>query len=107
MKKTIAQQLEIKDFPFYIKDKDDRLLYYEESSNYWEKYEYDSDGNKIYFGSSNGFWAKREYGSDKKPIYYENSNGYIYRKNCNGKIRDKRPKEIITVNEIKYQRMEP
>ncbi len=73
--KTIAQQLNIKDFPFIIRDK---------------------KGNKIYYENSDGFWIKREF--DKKGIetYYESSKGYI---------EDNRPKEIIEVNGIKYKRL--
>ena len=61
---TIAQQLNIKEFPFAIKD---------------------SKGNKIYSENSNGFWIKREYDSNNNPIYSENSNGTII---------DNRPKSI-------------
>jgi hypothetical protein len=75
--KTIAQQLNIKDFPFKIKDENRNLLYYEDSDGYWSKYEYDSDGNEIYLEDTDGFWTKREFDSDENQIYYENSNGTI------------------------------
>ena len=52
--KTIAQQLNIKDFPFEIKDKSGRTLYYENSDG-WYKWEYDSNGNYIYFENSFGY----------------------------------------------------
>jgi hypothetical protein len=33
--KTIAQQLNVKDFPFEIKDKNGNELYYENSNGFW------------------------------------------------------------------------
>lgn len=74
--KTIAQQLEITDFPFQIKNKDCNEIYYEDCTGYWTKREYDSDGNKKYFEDSNGYWTKRKYDSDGNEIYFENSNGF-------------------------------
>ena len=52
--KTIAQQLEIKDFPFEIKDKNGKQIYYEDSTGFWIKREFDSNGNKIYYEDSDG-----------------------------------------------------
>ena len=52
--KTIAQQLNVKDFPFEIKDKNGNEIYYENSDGYWRKSEYDSNGNVIYFENSEG-----------------------------------------------------
>ena len=75
--KTIAQQLNVTDFPFRIKDKQGNVLYFENSEGYWGKYEYDSDGNVIYCEDSDGV------------------------------IIDNRPKnEIITLNGIKYKRID-
>jgi len=76
MKKTIAQQLNVKAFPFNIKDE---------------------DGNEIYHETSDGYWKKREYDSDGKAVYFENSDGSII---------DHRPKEIITLDGVKYQRID-
>ena len=58
--KTIAQQLNIKTFPF---------------KRQWEKSEY-KDGKEVYYENSDGFWYKYEY-QDGNEIYYENSYGYI------------------------------
>jgi hypothetical protein len=44
--KTIAQQLNITEFPFIIKDKNGNETYYEDSNGGWYKREYDSNGNK-------------------------------------------------------------
>ena len=53
--KTIAQQLNVKEFPFEIKDKNGNEIYFENSHGYWIKSEYDSNGNQIYYESSDGF----------------------------------------------------
>ena len=81
---TIAQQLKITKFPFTIKDDEGNLIYWENSTGFWEKREYD-DGNEIRYENSNGYWVKREY-ADGNEIRYENSNG---------RIRDNRPKTDI------------
>jgi len=52
--KTIAQQLNIKEFPFRIKDLNGKEIYYENSNGYWCKCEYDSNGKEIYWESSKG-----------------------------------------------------
>jgi hypothetical protein len=102
--KTIAQQLNVKDFPFVIKDKNDNQIYRETSNGYWYKQEFDKNNNKIYWEDSNGYWWKREYDKNNNPIYYENSNGFwwkrefdennneIYYEDSDGYIVDKRPK---------------
>jgi hypothetical protein len=88
--KTIAQQLNVKEFPFQIKDKRGNLIYSENSSGYWVKWEYDENGNEIYFEDSSGFWRKSEWDENINRIYYENSNGYIMdnraKDSCNGKV---------------------
>jgi hypothetical protein len=53
--KTIAQQLNIKKFPFTIKN---------------------ADGNRIYYEDSTGYWVKQEY-AEGKIIRWENSDGLI------------------------------
>ena len=83
--KTIAQQIKW-DFTngiLEIRDKNGRVIYWEESAGYWAKREYDSECNEIYCETSNGYWAKREYDSNGNLIYCEDSNGVI---------ADKRPK---------------
>jgi len=75
--KTIAQQLNVTEFPFEIKDKNNNRIYIEYSNGCWWKQEYDSNNNRIYFENSNGYWAKREYDANNNEIYYENSDGTI------------------------------
>lgn len=93
MKPTIAQFLKVKDFPFIIKDKNGKMIYYERSCGYWSKREYDDEGKVIYYETSNGFWSKREYDDNGKEIYYENSDGIVI---------DKRLKPVIemTLQEV-------
>jgi hypothetical protein len=85
-KQTIAQFLNVKDFPFVIEDKNGNEIYYEYSSGYWLKSEYDDKGNRIRYENSKGFWIKREYDDEGNEIRYKNSYGYIV---------DKRPKQMI------------
>ena len=117
--KTIAQQLNVKDFPFEIKDKNGKLIYSENSIGFWVKSEYDSNGKLLYYENSNEFWEKREYDSNGKLLYYENSNGYwskreydsdgnqIYFENSNGKVINNRPKpvegKVVEIDGKKYQ----
>jgi hypothetical protein len=117
--KTIAQQLNVTDFPFEIKDKSGKVIYYEHSDGYWWKREYDSNGNKIYHETYTGFWLKREFDSDGNKIYYENSDGLwckweydsngnvIYWENSDGKIVDNRPKscegKVVEIDGKEYK----
>jgi len=88
--KTIAQQLNVTEFPFTVEDSQGNLIYFENCKGYWYKLELNSQGNKIYYKDSNGFWDKREYDSQGNQIYYENSYGYILdnrpKSPCEGKI---------------------
>ena len=52
--KTIAQQLNVTEFPFEIKDKNNHQIYFEKSGGYWAKKEWDSTG-LIYYEDSNGY----------------------------------------------------
>ena len=105
--KTIAQQLNVKEFPFEIKNSNGKEIYWENSDGHWYKREYDSKGNMIYWENSDGYWSKREYDSNGNRIYFEESNGSwikreydskgneIYWENSNGQIYDYRPKTDI------------
>jgi hypothetical protein len=117
---TIAQQLNVKEFPFEIKDSQGNLIYHEDSNGYWSKREYDSQGNIIYFENSEGYWSKGEYDSQGNVIYYENSNEYwwkreynsqgnvIYYENSEGCIIDNKPKpncegKTVVIDGVKYK----
>ena len=116
---TIAKQIKW-DFKangdLEIPDKNDNLIYYEDSTGFWTKYEYDSKNNQIYFEISSGFWEKMEYDSEGNKLYYENSNGYwskyeydsegnkIYYEDSDGQIVDHRPKpSVVEIDGVKYK----
>jgi hypothetical protein len=81
--KTIAEQLNVTDFPFEINDKNNNRIYCETSNGFWIKREFDKNNNEIYYENSDGYWWKQEFDKNNNEIYYEDSNGYIF---------DKRPK---------------
>ena len=117
--KTIAQQLNVTEFPFEIKDKNGNVIYFENSNGGWWKSKYDSNGKCIYWEDSDGYWWKREYDSNGNEIYFEDSNGVwwkreydsngnrIYYENSDGVIVDNRPKgcdgRVIEVDGKKYK----
>jgi len=104
---TIAQFLNVKDFPFEIKDNNDKVIYREYSDGYWIKREYDDESNVIYSENSKGYWIKNEYDDASHLIYHEDSNGYwskheyddegneIYYEYSGGIIFDHRLKPMI------------
>ncbi len=77
--KTIAQQLNIKQFPFEIRNEQGNLIYKEEADGFWARREYTSDGwLVVYYEDSGKNWIKRDYDSKgKKQIYYEDSSGLV------------------------------
>ena len=75
--KTIAQQLNTKEFPFEIRDKNNNEIYFENSDGFWQKREFDENNNRIYYENSNGYWSKSEYDENNNLIYFEYSNGTI------------------------------
>jgi hypothetical protein len=77
MKKTIAQELGIKEFPFEIKDKSNNVIYKEWEDGYWTKCEYNSQGQQIYYDNKDNLWEKREYNDRGVETYFENSYGQI------------------------------
>ena len=104
--KTITQQLNIKDFPLVINDKNGNRTYYEDSGGFWYKHEFDKDSNRTYYEDSGGYWYKKEYDENGNRTYYENSGGFWFKreydKNCKetyfensyGLIKDKRSTEL-------------
>jgi len=113
MAKTIAQQLNVTNFPFIIKNEQGKEIYFENSKGYWSKREYNEQGEVIYYENFDGYWSKREYNEQGKQIYFENFDGYwskkeyneqgkeIYYENSDGYIIDNRPKTVeLTMDEI-------
>jgi len=78
--KTIAQQLNIKKFPFTIKDENGNPLYYEQDNEFWCKYKWNSDGKEISYINSNGEWRDNTYDSEGRLVDYEASTGYRFLK---------------------------
>ena len=74
---TTAQKLNIKQFPFEIKDDQGNLVYYEDSDGFWEKSEYDERENEVYYENSEGYWYKHEYDGQGNEVYFEDSDGQI------------------------------
>ncbi len=108
--KTIAQQMNVKEFPFYMYDANGNVVYQENSSGFWSKFRYDTHDNKVYSGNSKGVEYKFEYDEWGNQIYYENSFGYcskrefdescneVYYENSDGDIIDNRPKQVKEVS---------
>lgn len=98
---TIAQQINW-DFKtngsLEIYDKNDKLIYLEFTSGYWEKWEYDSQGNQNYFENSIGYWAKWEYDSQGNVIYFENSDSQIV-------DNQSKPSEdsVVEIDDVKHK----
>ena len=105
--KTIAQQKGITEFPYSEYDSNGNQIYWENSDGFWVKREYDLKGNQIYYEYSNGYWCRSEFDSNGNTIYSENSYGFwikreynskgkeIYFENSDGRIIDKRPKQVV------------
>jgi 23S rRNA-/tRNA-specific pseudouridylate synthase len=58
--KTIAQQLNVINFPFEIRDKNNNQIYFEGSKGDWNKQEFDSNNNPIYYEDSSGLIIEKE-----------------------------------------------
>jgi len=115
--KTIAQQLNIKTFPFIIRDDKGKQIYCETDDGLYVKLEYHINGGLSFKQTWNGdIWTKREYNKNGKIIYYEYSEGYwwkreydengieVYYENSNGYIRDNKPKILeLTLEDIAKQ----
>ena len=84
--KTIAEQIkwDFTNGDLQIRDKNNNLIYRENSLGFWAKCEYDSKG-VIYHEDSNKYWAKWERDSQGHQIYFEDSDG---------EIEDNRPKPL-------------
>jgi hypothetical protein len=65
---TIAQQLNITEFPFDIKNEEGRLIYTELSNGYWCKWEYEKDGKLIYTEDSDGYILDKRPKPEPEPV---------------------------------------
>lgn len=71
---TKAQELGIKEFPYYEYDELGRQTYCEYINGFWSKRNYID--NKIYRNDSHGYWDKFVYDTLGNVIYFEDSSGY-------------------------------
>ena len=65
---TIAQQLNITEFPFDIKNEEGKLIYTELSNGYWCKWEYEKDGKLIYTEDSDGYILDKRPKPEPEPV---------------------------------------
>jgi len=83
MKKILGNDVSIDGEYFY--DDKGYLIYLENSSGWWEKFEYDDKGNRIYYEDSDGFWEKGDYDDRGNRINSENSRGRWWKWEYNNK----------------------
>ena len=91
MKKTIAQQLGVTQFPFEIRDKQGNVIYREREDGSWEIRKYDEDGQQVFHKNQNGFWTKEGYNTPENKTmkteleefieWLENYNEFCYHNN--------------------------
>ena len=65
---------------FEIHDKNDEIIYHENSSGYWQRWTRNEDGYIIYFENSNGNWRKYTRDDNGNPTSYVNSDGFWFKK---------------------------
>ena len=62
-------------FPIVIEDANGKRSYYEDSNDFWYKYQRDDKGNPTYFEDSDDYWERFERDAAGHPTYYEDSDG--------------------------------
>ena len=62
-------------FPIEIRDSNGKLTYYEDSDDYWERFERDSKGRPLYHENSDDYWQKWERDANGDVDYYEMRTG--------------------------------
>ena len=75
-------------FPIEIKDAKGNVTYFEDSDDYWERYEWDDNGRATYFEDSDSYWARFERDAEGRPTYHENSDDYwqMWVRDANGDV---------------------
>ena len=75
MQKTKAQQNghNWSDGPYIELDSKNNIIYWEDSTGYWEMWEHDELDREIYWEDSIGYWEKWEY--HKRGYLYDNKKG--------------------------------
>ena len=74
--------------PIEIKNTKGNETYYEDSSGYWEKYEWDDNGRAIDYEDSSGYWERYKRDAEGRPTYHENSDDYWqkWERDANGDV---------------------
>jgi len=62
-------------FPIEIEDANGKLTYYEDSDDFWQRWERDAKGRPTYHEDSNGFWSRWDRDDNGDVDYYEDSTG--------------------------------
>ena len=62
-------------FPIEIEDANGNETYYENSDDFWYRYEYDANGKWTYFENGDNYWERRELDAKGKETYCEYSDG--------------------------------
>ena len=75
-KQTIAQFLNITEFPFRIFNEQGNIIYYEESNGYWFIQRYDKNNSIVYFDNSYGSWFEKKYDDNYHLIFHKKYDGY-------------------------------
>ena len=77
MRKLLGNiSIELSNIRKYILDENGNEIYFENSNDFWSRFEYDDNGNLIYHEDSNGYWEKRENDDKGNRIYWEDSDGW-------------------------------
>jgi hypothetical protein len=95
---TIAKQLQIKKFPFIIKDYEGNEIYREDSDGYWSKRKYEK-GKQIYFEDTHEYWSKKDYDEWGNQIYYETINGVVFDRR-KYELKEPKPLPEYTMEEL-------
>jgi YD repeat-containing protein len=75
---TIAQQLNITEFPFEIKTNAGLPVYTEGQDGRWYRFKYNANGDITRYETSTGYWYTWEYDADGDIIYRETQDGVTY-----------------------------
>ena len=75
LSKVFNQPITIEGISTY--NSNDKRIYHEDSSGYWEIFEYDTNGKVTYTEDVSGYWVKYVWNDNGDRIYYENSYGDI------------------------------
>jgi hypothetical protein len=75
---TIAKKLNIKTFPFEIKDDNGRIIYREDSNGDWVKFEYAQHGYVIYCERSDGYILDKRPKPEPEPVKKQTAVEWLY-----------------------------